>query len=893
MADRGGGLREEGQGAGPEPEPVALSRYLKDCGYCLVCEAVRPSIRAHKSTTKRKGQTHNYRGLTAVERQSAKDAWLARAASGAAAVEEQTQKERERLQRIATESSAPPLAGEPEEYRMEFGMYKGKTLKSVRDAIAKKSGEGSGAAKFKEYLQVLITMGWHERKPGFQVALQEAGLWQEVAARAPDTQRALAVRAIQRHEESSGQDHEHREVKLLRRLNADHAVAVLDELGEAGPIVGEPIEEETAGPPRKKRKTRSKARVEIHHCFYCGGADHNAKGCPKRPDLPARRARRRGIAFVSNMRLAQVVSRLKYTPVRQRSKEYDGRPRQMSRAPMRTSFLRLARAPPALLGWMCVQDGLLCDLEGQPCPNPRCAEASHRGFGEAAKLGPRVICKQKGFANWQDVSVHTVFHRCGNCRVRVRLNHGSRLFGNTGGGNKGVSYMTMAFWNCVVGISLSHTCQQLDLNEKTVGEWYRLARRIMAADALERQSKIRFGRRGTTTTVIEADETQLFHWSEEVSEQGVSFRRHWWYVWLGVIERGDLTKLYLTPVGLTKSDGEKGAVPPLPMECWQRVCDELFDASTNAILCTDSCLTYKNYDPPSGAFVQKFQVNHSEHEYTRSEEMIVDVETKKKVVQLAGTQTLDHEWSLLKAFLPRSSSCKTQDGRQVMDEYWRAAQWRRMVNTTDLWTAFCRAAQGHAQQQIGEHLLSPRVQELETKDIEECTREAVAIQDDRRDSAEDLLDMVKTLKVGELERLEQAIAARRAEAATSQIPIGSGPPAAGDQCPLCTDNFTCAIHAARGTRNIDDASRSLGEAAPGVPASVHSAMEKLMREGGIPCTSLEQRLRCGPKAGSGYGVPPGLQEAFQHGYIHPNLPPPLGAKWVCHASVWRLLPQGG
>lgn len=777
---------------------------------------------------------------------------------------------------------------------MEFGMYKGKTLKSVKEAIAKKSGAEQGAAKFKEYLQVLVTMGWHTRKPGFQRALEEAGLWQEVIAKAPDTQRALAVRAIQKHNESSGNCYEHPDVKLLRKLQADQAVAVLDELEDVVPAPGEPINEEMAGPPRKKRKTRSKVRVEIHHCFYCGGTDHNAKSCPGKPDLPVRRTRpHRGIAFVQNRRLAKLVSRLKYTPVCQRSQQYDQRPRQMSRVSMRTSFLRLARAPPALLGWMCVADGLLCDLQGLPCPSPNCVEASHRGFGKAAKLGPRATGKQKMGGKSQDISIQTVFHRCGNCRERVRLNHGSRLFGSTGGGNKGVSYMTMTFWNCAVGISLSHTCQQLDLNENTVGDWYRIARRIMASDALERQSKIRFGGRGPKTTVIEADETQLFHWSEEVNENGVSFRRHWWYVWLGVIERGDLTKMHLTPVGVTKSDGEKGAVPPLSQELWEKVCTDLFDSSTNAILCTDSAQAYKNYNPPSGAFVQKFQVNHSDHEYTRSEEMIADVETNAKVVQLAGTQTLDHEWSLLKAGLPRGLSCKTEEGRQVMDEYWRAAQWRRMVNTTDLWTAFCTAAQKHAQQQIGERLLSPKMQEVGSTDNEEGMDAALAIQDGKHDPTADLLDMVKTLKSGELERLEQAIAARRAEAAKVNTPTSSDPPWKLADCPLCTDNFTCAIHAARGTGSTATTSESLSEPAPGAPASLHMAMEELMRKGSIPCTSLEQRMRCVPMAGSGYGVPDGLKEAFRHGYVHPNLPPPTGMKWVCHSGVWRLLPRGG
>ena len=57
---------------------------------------------------------------------------------------------------------------------------------------------------------------------------------------------------------------------------------------------------------------------------------------------------------------------------------------------------------------------------------------------------------------------------------------------------------------------------------------------------------------------------------------------------------------------------------------------------------------------------------------------------------LAGTQTLDHEWSLIKSELPHNKSCKTDATRELLDEHWRAAQWRRLVNTTDIWGDFAR-----------------------------------------------------------------------------------------------------------------------------------------------------------------------------------------------------------
>jgi hypothetical protein len=97
----------------------------------------------------------------------------------------------------------------------------------------------------------------------------------------------------------------------------------------------------------------------------------------------------------------------------------------------------------------------------------------------------------------------------------------------------------------------------------------------MAQDALERQSKMQFGCRGSKTTILEADETQISHWSEQVTEvidnARVTFTRHHWYVWLAVLVRGDLSSLWMKLVGLTHSDGDKGRVPPLSKELWAEV----------------------------------------------------------------------------------------------------------------------------------------------------------------------------------------------------------------------------------------------------------------------------------------------------------------------------------
>ena len=82
----------------------------------------------------------------------------------------------------------------------------------------------------------------------------------------------------------------------------------------------------------------------------------------------------------------------------------------------------------------------------------------------------------------------------------------------------------------------------------------------------------------------------------------------------------------------------------------------------------------------------------------------------------------------------------------------------------------------------------------------------------------------------------------------------------------------------------------LGKCAKGVPPDVHERMEEACLAGGIPVTTLKQRLRNRCKR---FRVISGLlAEAAMHGYISPNLPPPAGLKWVCRAGEWTVVPRG-
>jgi hypothetical protein len=113
----------------------------------------------------------------------------------------------------------------------------------------------------------------------------------------------------------------------------------------------------------------------------------------------------------------------------------------------------------------------------------------------------------------------------------------------------------------------------------------------------------------------------------------------------------------------------------------------------------------------------------------------------------------------------------------------------------------------------------------------------------------------------------------------SLTPVPHVPLPDSDECILCTDNWACALHC-------------LGERGD-VPEAVHNSMEALRRRGAIPRTSLEQRQKSKMTSGSSYGVPPELVDALKWRYLHPDLPPPTGMKWICRGGKWSLAPLGG
>ena len=328
---------------------------------------------------------------------------------------------------------------------------------------------------------------------------------------------------------------------------------------------------------------------------------------------------------------------------------------------------------------------------------------------------------------------------------------------------KSMTYSVLCMWNCVQGADTTYTCKQLGLEKKIVMRYYRTARRIMAWDAERRQSELVFGcLPGGQTTDVEADEACFFSYSEDnclnqyfdeqsdelrlpaptqsagteeaaetqtgdktATEEGAETqtgdKTTYFYVWLGVYERGT-QKLWLKELGLKKGK-KQGRPPPLSPDLWRKVCMALFRSDANIVLMTDSALAYTLRPLPNG-IVDAHHVNHSRKptpELSRSVEALGNVSTGAPRPAVCSTNLIDPTWRTLKEEIPSKGnvSARTAPQRQRMREYIRTGQWKVMMSTYDRWGPFCAAAQAYEELGRGQvlgrrdkHVLEGRVSKM-------------------------------------------------------------------------------------------------------------------------------------------------------------------------------------
>ena len=550
--------------------------YVNGCRFCETCGKVRSGAFGHLKNS----PDHMLRqaGLTQDEKAAQRKVWEENQTNNAQKQSQRLQQELHLHDAHWQPASVVQAETAPGDNLMTFGKYKRKlTVNQVLKL-------------HRDYMVYCVMVNNKE----MTALLKDLGIYEQFVPEAEEMRLQKAMKVLRDDENRVL----HPDLKRFKKLEREDALQVLQGAHSAEEVLVEAtttqerarVNQDLAPLPRKRvqkpRRRKSKAVIQFKRCRRCGSIKHNHTTCPlvlkeieRQTDEQQEMAKQARTARA----LLRARERLKYTSIHQHSETYDKRPTKKARAVVSRSFLEHARASPYALTAIIIESELLCNLCGVKCPNPRCAEG--KGFGDP-KLGS-FHGQTTGLA--QDISRDSVHYRCGFCRERIMVNEGSALFNSRAIGHQGTTYALLCFQNCVIGISQTHTAIQLKCNENVVRAHYHKALRIMADDAIRRQSEIVYGQRGALTTDVEIDEHSFFHWSHTVGE----VTTHCWYPWVGVVERGNLESLSLFPMGVTHSDDTKP--PPIGTEFWRPLAATLFSASANIIQMTDGALEYPRF----------------------------------------------------------------------------------------------------------------------------------------------------------------------------------------------------------------------------------------------------------------------------------------------------------
>ena len=367
--------------------------------------------------------------------------------------------------------------------------------------------------------------------------------------------------------------------------------------------------------------------------------------------------------------------------------------------------------------------------------NPKCKESIGKSWCDSMTLGALRIASKA----YKTITKRSVFYRCVTCRMKYAINRGSLVFPPVAGGY-GVTERILAYWNLVHGASATFTGKQLNLSEDAIKSFYKLGRIIICEDNLRRQSSMVFGARGPETTDIEIDEHSFCNWTID--------HMHYFFVWIGIQQRGEATKFWMMPLvgsdplmrpGVTHSTDE-ARVPPLCLNFLEECLDVAFTEHTNAVLMSDSAISYQvvgvGHPAPDQSgrrgVVEKHLVNHNRkpvRENTRSVEITANIEIGEKRAGTAGTQGIDGTWRWLEDHFPRSLNChRDEQTWQTYVEYVRFAQWLVMLGTEDKWAAFCEAVKHYETRTVADKVAESsrglkrsleenRNEEIEAKDV--------------------------------------------------------------------------------------------------------------------------------------------------------------------------------
>ena len=322
-------------------------------------------------------------------------------------------------------------AGAAEPYKLDFGKYNGRTIAALCDSEHEAK---SGYIPWLFASKGKSTTSWYLDK--LEHELRRSGRWDSICKQVLVLRPALhetwrADKEAMDESIKEGQTFPKDAVKLAK-LRAEKAQRDGDEdlRDEANTSVVQVADK------APRRPHRSTAQVENAHCKYCGIRGHKMPTCPKlRDDLEQEALGDLGAPQCTELvgvdkQIAALTAHMKYTWPEQRSAYYDakGKRVRLEQDICGHDIVRMNAFEMARFAQSC---GVLDDLKGTRCDNPKCREqrSKHPKIGTSDGQGSSRLGPLTGREDTHEMRRSDVGYRCRWCRRAYTVYHGNPMFG--------------------------------------------------------------------------------------------------------------------------------------------------------------------------------------------------------------------------------------------------------------------------------------------------------------------------------------------------------------------------------------------------------------------------------------------------------------------------------
>ena len=388
--------------------PAHLVKRVAKYRFCTgVCQ--RPKERSHPRQAPESSacRSAEQRLLSPEEKSTLIHQWMLEEAGGRdGRLAVVAQVRTELLQQEAHRRDADGAGGSGgDEFRFDFGKYRGKCLPWVREVAP-------------DYVSRIIAYK-NFFTPSLRHALESDGTLDKEIEKATLFQKDAAERVVAKGppahpEPQRGEGKVRRSAREKERLDAivlRKAQAVLASATDIIPPAGTPPRKQKVVSTRT-REGASRQKLQLKNCLKCGSVGgHYTRTCPLVASaMVPSGSDQRAIAVAQRRDRLQISLRahLLYVRSEQRSLQYDTRPTQRKRAAREVGGKAMTRMSALGLHAHLLDIRLLQDLEHSPCPWLTAGKCVSRGYGTRSILGCVVAPTNPSS---QDIYKWTLAHR--------------------------------------------------------------------------------------------------------------------------------------------------------------------------------------------------------------------------------------------------------------------------------------------------------------------------------------------------------------------------------------------------------------------------------------------------------------------------------------------------